>query len=376
MNLLFFSAMLVSPVNGGQIVYKLLEPPPKEHHVYYATEQLGATITPLFSDISVCYFSIKPIILRGQRFRLISSVNRELRRLSVRKQVWKIISEHQIDLVLASPQTEYDLLVADSLARNGVPTAVWFMDDYYSNTAYEQVAMSLWSIAKIQFVISGAMQERLQNIWGGESQILRSSADFDPHHPVLNQPYDNLPLRVIYTGSLQPYYQNSITTVIDAISKLDGQVTLDIFTPNFLPSYEKNPWCKIHNVVPQSELPGLLAQYDVTLMLSSFEPKWRRIAETSLGSKLADYLACGRPILFFGPSYAENIKYACQNGLGLIVDFEVPGNLTEGLLDLAKDFNLRKTLAHKAWEFGRSHHNRAINRIQLWALLENAADSI
>ena len=122
-----------------------------------------------------------------------------------------------------------------------------------------------------------------------------------------------------------------MTSVVDTVSRLDGQVTLDIFTPNSMPGFEKKPWSNIHKVVPQSELPDLLEQYDVLLMLSSFEPEWREIAETSLGSKLADYLACGRPILFYGPGYAENIGYARRNGLGLIVDSEAPGCLAEGL---------------------------------------------
>jgi glycosyltransferase involved in cell wall biosynthesis len=373
-NVLFFSAMTVSPIHGGQTVFKFLEPPPLGHRVYYAVERFRAIGAPPFAEIAVCYFSERQFHLRGQRFRLVRLVNERLTILAVRRQLKRIIKKRHIDLLLACPQTGYDLVVAQDLARSSVPTVVWFMDDYYSSTSCESAAQSLWDAAKARLVISDAMQNKLRNRWGKDCHVLRYPADFGMHYPSLEQSPSALPLRIVYTGSLQPYYQGVMTIVMDVVSKLGGQVTLDIFTPDPLPNGKEHSWCTIHDVVPQSELPTLLAQYDLLLMLSSFEAKWRDIAETSLGSKLADYLACGRPILFYGPTYAENVGYARRHELGIVVDSEAPEPLAEALLELAMNSRLRQELARRAWEFGRVHHDRTTNRAEMWTLLTTALD--
>ena len=42
--------------------------------------------------------------------------------------------------------------------------------------------------------------------------------------------------------------------------------------------------------------------------------------ETAFPSKIADYLAAGKPILVFGPRYSSLVRYASEQGFAEIVD--------------------------------------------------------
>jgi glycosyltransferase involved in cell wall biosynthesis len=372
MNVLFFSAMPVSPMRAGQTVYKSLEPPPPGHHVNYATERSSAVSAPPFADTSVSYFSETHLHLRGQRFGLIRRINRHLTIPGVHRQMRALLRHHEIDLLLACPQTDYDLAVSESLAAKGVRTAVWFMDDFYSGTAQEGTARRLWDRAEKRLVVSDAMKRKLQGRYGGDAHVVRYAADFDTEFPeTANR--DPGPLRLAYAGSLQPYYQHVLCAVMDAVSALAGRVTLDLFTPN--PGgrahlLSDHRWCAIHDTVPNTQLPDVLRGFDALLMPSSFRPEWRSLAETSLGSKIADYLASACPILFYGPAYAENIAYARRHQLGLIVDSERRADLCDALIRLANNLPAHQHLAKQAWEFGRMHHSRAANHAQMWAWLD------
>jgi hypothetical protein len=53
--------------------------------------------------------------------------------------------------------------------------------------------------------------------------------------------------------------------------------------------------------MPQSELPRILSSADILFLPYSFSQIARKAIETAFPSKIADYLAAGRPILVFGP---------------------------------------------------------------------------
>src|SRR5262249_1031600 len=62
--------------------------------------------------------------------------------------------------------------------------------------------------------------------------------------------------------------------------------------------------------VPQSDLPKVLSTADILFLPYSFSPIARSAVETAFPSKIADYLASGKPILVFGPGYSSLVRYA------------------------------------------------------------------
>lgn len=128
-------------------------------------------------------------------------------------------------------------------------------------------------------------------------------------------------------------------------------------------------------LLPPDMLVEKLRGYDVLLLLSSFEPEWRTVAETAQAGKMADYLAAGRCILAYGPEYAENVRYLMRHGTGEVVTSSKPGALREAILALADDAARRRQLGERAYRFGKEHRDRAANGARLWRALSEAAAS-
>ena len=147
------------------------------------------------------------------------------------------------------------------------------------------------------------------------------------------------------------------------------------FDGNLCLQKDPSPIFRQKEALAPAQVVPRLQEYDALLLISSFEPRHRAIAETSLASKMADYLAAGRAILAYGPDYAENIRYVRSHEVGHAVISDDPGALCENLLDLAARPDYCEALGRKAFAFGKERHNRVLNRERLWRALHQAVDS-
>ena len=389
MNVLFFSEMTISPGSGGgHTVFNLLEPAPKGCAVYYATPTSFPSHWAPFPEIHsrICPVSndrqdVIPMVPRGERFRpvkranaLIAHMNAWLRTRKAVRQVLGHIRRLQIDVLLTSPQSVFDLTVTVKVfRRSGVPVITWFMDDYYvtddSATAYQR---ELWRASRNCFVISEAMQRRFARLFSKDCAVLNNSVPFPDHCPESSiEPHS--PLRIIYAGSLNPYYLDTLRSLLDELKGLGEEIVLDIYSPEEIPAELSGGGNYVYRHVPAIPAPEMrkrLQEYDVLLILSSFLPQHRTIAETSLASKWADYLASGRCILAYGPEYAENVCYARRHGLGEVVTSNRPGALRDAVARLAVDTQRRVTLGRHSYQFGQKRHNQATNSSKLWNVLQ------
>ena len=82
----------------------------------------------------------------------------------------------------------------------------------------------------------------------------------------------------------------------------------------------------------------------------------RHIVETSIPSKIAEYLASGVPILAHAPSYSTVARYCRKYGCGLVVVEPNEDALREALMRLINDAALRHTLSAKGLESARKNH--------------------
>lgn len=389
MRVLYFSVMTVSPGSGGgNTVYNLLEPCPPEAEVFYATPSSYPPHWSPFPELSsrIHWFpnvSDARFYLRGARIsRTIRKLNEWLARRrekalrdKIVRELTRLIGELQIDVLLICPQMMLDLVVGTELMkRTGLPTIVWFMDNYYTEDEAADYVRAMWSRATRRFVISEAMQQHFSSTYDGECEVLNNSVCFsDGYDEPAAEP--DARLRIVYAGALHSYYEDSLRLTLREMQGLAGQATLDIYSHEELPhefrSVPDAAW-RHFPAVAASELGGRLQEYDVLLMLSSFKPEHRALAETSLASKTADYLAAGRCILVYGPTYAENVRYAQRYGFGEVVTSAEPGGLRAAILSLARQPKLRRELGLRAYNFGRERHNRTTNSARLWDAIRQA----
>lgn len=388
MRVLFFSSMTVSPGSGGgNAVFNLLEPSPPGSEVFYATPSAYPPHWAPFPELAnhICPFSVPrwPQFTGGNRFALMRIANRCGKRIqldwarhAIVTQLLQYVKAHKIEQLLLCPQSILDLTAGLALMRKTrLPAVAWFMDDYYSATIARQSVGELWSRAGRRFVISEAMQERFTRLYGGECEVLNNSVSVPCFRPATPHA---LPLRVAYAGAAHSYYLDTLAMALRALSGLDGLVEFDIYTFEELPPglagnhclpYQRRP------ALPSGKLVEGLWYYDVLLLLSSFKPEHRSIAETSLASKIAEYLASGRCILVFGPPYAENVRYAQRHGIAEVATARQ--QLRPTLLRLLNHPERRRTLGERAYQVARANHDRRPNAVRLWnALFEaHAAES-
>jgi hypothetical protein len=313
--------------------------------------------------------------------RLNDSINRAndwAQRETIVRAVTRYAQRLDIDVLLICPQNLWvDLPAApELLKRTGLPSVAWFMDDYFADESSRSLVSEVWSNAHRRFVASESMQEHYSSLYGGECEMLNNAVTFPKRYtePASRQ---NSRLRVVYAGSIHSYYMGAMSAALRELEGLERQIEFDIYSSDELPTEWRSktgvPWRHLRPI-PAGELIERLQHYDVLLLLSSFEPRHRALAETSQAGKMADYLAAGRCILAFGPEYADNVRYLKRHGIGETVTSQAPGALREVVLSLARHPDRRRELGERAYYFGREHRDKAIYSARLWRALAEASE--
>lgn len=392
---LFVSNIVVTPATGGgNFVYNVLEPAPKGSEIFYAGPASYPPhmapypgIVPRIRSYSVESEGLVPVLREGTVRKRLRSLKGTLRleglslRLNAEKMkvpfaehIVKDIEELQPDLLLFAPQPLLDVVVAGEISRrSGLPYAVWFMDDYYKDRYSKARVKELWRGASARFVSSDSMKEKFSTLYGGSCEVVLSPIR-TPTEYLPPEPSSDGRLRVAYAGTVNDYYAAAMRKVLRELRGLSDRLALDVYTADPLPAegLENDVPLRHRSLVLPDELVEKLRGYDVLLLLSSFEPEWRTVAETAQAGKMADYLAAGRCILAFGPQYADNVQYVRKHGIGELVTSDTPGALRATILSLLDEPGRRQELGKKAHKFGLEHRDRTKSHEYLWRTLIEA----
>jgi glycosyltransferase involved in cell wall biosynthesis len=170
-------------------------------------------------------------------------------------------------------------------------------------------------------------------------------------------------VRIVYTGAIYG-------AQLDALRNLVQALNLDPSSPNLsLTLYTSLDEAALREMgltganirrayVPSAEIPSVLSAADVLFLPLSFAPDQQHVVQTSLPTKLAEYLASGTPILVHAPPYASVTKYCREHRFGLIVDAPDPVRLEQALRQLAGDPKLREDLSRNARATLAANHSR------------------
>lgn len=123
----------------------------------------------------------------------------------------------------------------------------------------------------------------------------------------------------------------------------------------------------------REEIPALQQSSDIIFLPLAFESQGMNhstIVRTASPSKLPEYLAAGRPILVYAPSYSYYARYARQERFGLVVDQPDPDLLRQAIINLKNDKSLCEELATNARRVAKEHHDSVKVSFQLQNLLK------
>jgi glycosyltransferase involved in cell wall biosynthesis len=174
--------------------------------------------------------------------------------------------------------------------------------------------------------------------------------------PNFQPPSLDRPLRLIYAGTIVNAYGRSVLSVAKA---LKGRKDIEFHVYGPPPDWTKEDlaWMESEGVyrglIPYDELKFKLYESDVLLVVTSFEPQFRQMMETSFTSKFLEYSQFGKPIIIWGPDYCQSVQIAQTHHCGLPV---ISPNVSDVITALSslQDSGQWLNYAHSAWKAANS----------------------
>jgi colanic acid biosynthesis glycosyl transferase WcaI len=184
--------------------------------------------------------------------------------------------------------------------------------------------------------------------------VIHNWADLDWIQPVTqNGNRQGRATRFLYAGNLG--YTQGFETLIEAARMGSDDVLIDVVGAGNAADEvrrlaESVPNVAVRAPVGRSEYPALLGSADVHLVLQ------RRIsAGVNMPSKIATYMASGRPIVASIDGDTPAAELLRRSGGAILVEPESPVALAQVMGDLARDPAQRRDLGRRGREFAERH---------------------
>lgn len=233
------------------------------------------------------------------------------------------------------------------------------------------------------YAVSDEMRHHLERDLGVESEVQLPATDPDPipRREVDNGEAERTRICLAYAGTLSASL-DGLRTLAALLRTHEnppaGYCELHIFAPVH-PSWLRSaglgpPTVVARGWTAQSELQPALAEADILFLPYSFERIDEGITRLSFPSKLADYLAVGKPVLLFGPHYSPVVRYARRHGFAEIVDTPDPTALRAALNRLIESPEHREALARQARATFRANHDASRQRAHFMDALSDLSE--
>lgn len=272
-------------------------------------------------------------------------------------------------LVLVSTSSVQKLVLAGNLQSMGYRVVPYFMDDWMAgntlrwkgDTLQQLIARLLANAPGWLMISNNLKRELMQRYQLAEKPCLVVHNPAPAPHPsprwgeaggaTGNEvPINGLPDLpspsggvggglIIYAGSIWPMHADALKAVVEALQYLRkmGHTTIQLQ----LFSSEKHwmqyrHWLQDEAVewkgwVPYDELPAKLAPARFLLCASSFEAQYQAYSRSSVQTKITDYMAIGKPILFVGPADAASGQFVEHWNCGYTLNAPQANQLSKAL---------------------------------------------
>ena len=125
---------------------------------------------------------------------------------------------------------------------------------------------------------------------------------------------------------------------------------------------------------PRSEsIAHLLSGADLLVLPFNFDERSRQYIRLSMPTKVPAYMACGTPVLVYGPPGIATVRYAQRDGWGHVLSTPGLAPLQETLLWLLEDRTARERLGKRAKVLAHEHHDAGKVRPAFHSALVKAA---
>ena len=183
---------------------------------------------------------------------------------------------------------------------------------------------------------------------------------------------DGRPTRFLYAGNLG--YTQGFGTLLEAVKQVRAPVEVELVGDGNAADEVRRLAATLDNVhvrppVPRADFPALLASADAHVLLQR-----RAAAGANFPSKIASYLASGRPIIASMSNDVPATETLDESGAAMLVAPESPRELAEAMERLHADVELRRRLGGRGHAFSRQRFNRDAALEQLEAEILGPCD--
>ena len=243
------------------------------------------------------------------------------------------LKKENFDIIVIVPMNYTTLLEGYLTAKRlSKPYVVYLMDDSLRDNSFHFWCTTTAMHKKIMQKAAGWMMisEYLNDVLA-QRYSHKSSSVLIVHNPIDEKsiqdirPSNNEVFTVGYAGSIHGFHADALIKVAIAVSELKRQglsIRLNIYCQQYAWStYEKFlniPGVFYCGVVAYDSLFAELSKLDLLLCTTSFDLVYKHLVETSVFTKLTDYMASAVPVLSYGPEYSANSKYLSKNKVGIV----------------------------------------------------------
>jgi glycosyltransferase involved in cell wall biosynthesis len=302
-----------------------------------------------------------------------------LNRLLLPWTVWhgvRLARKEKIEAILTVPWDHFTIAAYLIHKFTGLPLYMYVMDDPVGARKFGGLQPILYAMlmpriaraCKRVWGVSKGMCEYFERTYGVKCLPLLPLLDLKAFQRKIRKAHrtDNS-FHIVFTGSIYSAQVDAVNRLVRVVDRQptcnDGSqagMQLTLYTSSPASALETMGLVgnNVHrDEVRQEDVACVMAEADVAFLPLSFEPKMRHVVETSLPSKIAEYLAAGLPILAHAPPSSTVARYCRKYECGLVVDAPDEGLLQGALLRLKSDAALRHELSAKALEAAKQNHD-------------------
>jgi len=317
-----------------------------------------------------------------------------LNRLLIPWFVWRgvrLVHREKIEAIFTVPWDHLTIAAYFIHKITGRPLCMYIMDDPAGARKFGGLRPILYGLLMPRIVrscrrvwgVSEGMCEYIERAYSAKCLTLLPLLDVEGFREAVarTEPDGKRPFSVIFTGAIYSAQVDALRHLVNVIEREASEnhseqcVHLTLYTS--LPAAGLERFGLVgknvrRDEVPASEVSRVMAEADVAFLPLSFEPEMLHVVETSLPSKIAEYLAAGLPILAYAPRSSTVARYCRENDCGLVVDVPDEAALRDALIRLRNEPKLRSELSARAVEIAKKNHDaERIGRAFLRELCDN-----
>lgn len=355
-----FSHVLPPSGSGqGVMLYRLLEPVPKEDYVLISckSEEYSRSEPNSSKRLNSKYYFLKTppkaeaVIKNYLNESFLSRVFSYLSTIrSQVKELKQILVEEKCDTLVACTGDFFGMPIAYLAVRKlKIRFIIYSFDDY----VYQWIGV-LRIVA--WFVSLFAMRRSDEIIVPNEFLMKSYQKRFKRNSVVIRNPYLSTPItkteikfdqkyfNIVYTGAASAAHFDAFRNMAEAMDLTNIPAKFHLFTGQPPEMLKKegviSDRVEIHSHVPQSEVGSIQQQADALFLPLAFDSPLNEVVRTSAPGKTGEYLASGIPILVYAPEDSFISWYFKKKKSGVVVDERDPKVLAEAIDKMAENDKL------------------------------------